>query len=58
MTTSEDTPVAVALTGADADGEPITFAIATAPHRGTVSGTPPALTFLVASSGTDEVEGP
>ncbi|HEX8702167.1 MAG TPA: Ig-like domain-containing protein, partial [Myxococcaceae bacterium] len=45
VTTAEDTPVPVTLTGTDQDGEPLTFTVTTPPTRGTLSGTPPALTY-------------
>ncbi|MGC8887971.1 MAG: immunoglobulin domain-containing protein, partial [Verrucomicrobiia bacterium] len=35
----------IVLTGADADGDSLTFAIATPPQHGTLSGTPPNLTY-------------
>jgi hypothetical protein len=34
-TTNEDTPVTITLTGADIDGDPLTFSIVTAPTQGT-----------------------
>ena len=48
VTTAEDTPVALTLTGSDPDGESITFVVATAPGHGTLTGTPPALTYTPA----------
>jgi hypothetical protein len=48
LTTSEDTPVALTLTGVDPDGEAIAFVIATAPGHGTLSGTAPQLTYAPA----------
>jgi hypothetical protein len=43
------------LAGADVDGEPLTFAVASQPGHGTLAGTPPALTYFPAAgfSGTD-----
>jgi hypothetical protein len=45
VTTAEDTPVTVTLAGTDQDGEPLTFNITTQPTGGSLSGTPPALTY-------------
>jgi VCBS repeat-containing protein len=48
VTTGEETPVAVTLTGSDADGDALSFAIATPPAHGTLVGTPPNLTYVPA----------
>ncbi|HKI04389.1 MAG TPA: IPTL-CTERM sorting domain-containing protein, partial [Thermoanaerobaculia bacterium] len=45
VTTSEDTPVGITLTGSDADGDPLTFSIVTGPTHGMLGGTPPNLTY-------------
>ena len=45
VTTSEDTNVAVALSGTDADGNPLTYAVLTNPTKGTLTGTAPNLTY-------------
>lgn len=45
VTTDEDTPAAVTLTGTDADGDPLTYAVLSPPTRGTLSGTAPNLTY-------------
>ncbi len=45
VTTPEDTPVAITLTGADVDGDPLTYSVATGPSNGTLSGTAPNLTY-------------
>jgi hypothetical protein len=45
VTTAEDTPVAITLTGSDVDGDMLTFSIVTAPVNGTLSGTPPQVTY-------------
>ncbi|HYH96685.1 Ig-like domain-containing protein, partial [Hyalangium sp.] len=45
---SEDTSAAVTLAGTDPDGDPLSFAITTAPAHGTLSGTPPHLTYTPA----------
>jgi hypothetical protein len=43
--TNEDTPVGIILTGSDPDADPLTFLVGTGPTRGTLSGTPPNLTY-------------
>lgn len=43
--TDEDTALAITLTGTDPDGDSLTFAIATDPEHGTLSGTAPDLTY-------------
>lgn len=43
--TAEDVAVPIILTGADADGDPLTFAVAAAPAHGTLTGTAPNLTY-------------
>ena len=45
--TDEDVPVAITLTGSDPDGDIITFALVagSGPDNGTLSGTPPNLTY-------------
>jgi hypothetical protein len=48
LTTPEDTPLAVGLTGSDPEGGPLTFAVATPPAHGTLSGTAPSLTYTPA----------
>lgn len=55
VTTAEDTPVPMLLAGTDADGDPLTYSIVTAPGKGTLVGTPPNLTFQPAAnlSGSD-----
>jgi large repetitive protein len=45
ITTPEDTPVAVVLTGSDFDGDPLTYSIVTPPAHGTLSGSIPNLTY-------------
>ncbi len=45
LSTSEDTGLGITLTGSDADGHPITFAIATGPTSGALTGTPPNVTY-------------
>ncbi|MDX2087205.1 MAG: Ig-like domain-containing protein [Kofleriaceae bacterium] len=47
--TAEDTPVSITLTGSDIDST-ITYAIATPPAHGTLSGTAPNLTYTPAAN--------
>lgn len=51
-TTSKDTAVAITLTGYDPDGNPLAYAIATPPAQGTLTGTPPSVTYTPASGWT------
>ena len=48
VTTAEDSPVAVNLSATDADGDSINYVIVTQPNHGTLTGTPPALTYVPA----------
>lgn len=41
----EDAPAAITLTGADKNGDAMSFVILTSPTHGTLSGTPPDLTY-------------
>lgn len=52
---SEDSPVPFTLTGADIEGSSLAFAMVTPPSQGTLSGTPPDLTYVPALNhhGTD-----
>ncbi|HXU34381.1 MAG TPA: Ig-like domain-containing protein [Thermoanaerobaculia bacterium] len=43
--TDEDTAVSIHLTGTDADGDPLTFAVTATPTHGTLSGTAPDLVY-------------
>jgi VCBS repeat-containing protein len=45
VTTDEDTAAAITLTGSDPDGDPLTFSVVAGPSNGTLSGTPPDLTY-------------
>ncbi len=45
VTTPEDTPVGITLTGSDPDNNPLTFHIDTNPSHGALSGTAPNLTY-------------
>jgi VCBS repeat-containing protein len=56
LATDEDAPLAIVLSGSsDPPGEPLTYAIATPPAQGTLSGTPPSVTYTPHSGyhGTD-----
>jgi hypothetical protein len=46
ITTKEDTPVSITLTGSDSDGNPLTYKIVTAPTHGSLSGTEPNITYI------------
>ncbi len=48
VTTAEETAVAVVLSGADVEGEPLTYTVVTEPTHGTLSGTPPQLLYTPA----------
>ena len=41
----EDAPGAIVLSGSDAEGEPLSYSVVTAPAHGTLSGTAPNLTY-------------
>ena len=45
VSTTEDTPVAITLTGTDPESDPLTFAVVTQPGNGTLSGVAPNLTY-------------
>lgn len=45
LTIDEDTALGITLTGSDVDDDTLTFSILTQPAHGTLSGTPPALTY-------------
>ncbi|WP_157758287.1 Ig-like domain-containing protein [Cystobacter fuscus] len=55
LTTSEDLALALTLSGFDPDGDTLTFAVVSSPSHGTLSGTPPRLTYTPAADfhGTD-----
>jgi hypothetical protein len=48
VSTAEDTPVAIALTGSDPDEDPITFRVTEGPSHGTLRGTAPNLSYTPA----------
>ena len=45
VTATEDTPQAIQLSGTDPEGDALTFAIASAPAKGVLTGVPPAVTY-------------
>ncbi len=45
VSTAEDTGLGINLTGSDPDGDPMSFAIATGPTHGVLTGTPPSMTY-------------
>ena len=55
VTTAEDTAIAITLYGGDTYFDTLTYAIATAPAHGSLSGTPPNVTYIPAANynGTD-----
>ncbi len=52
VATPEDTPRSITLTGSDPDGDPLSFAIGTPPAHGTLTGTPPNVTYTPAADYT------
>jgi N-acetylneuraminic acid mutarotase len=49
-TTAEDTPVTVALSGEDVDGDPLTYTVVAGPSQGTLSGTSSQLVYTPAAN--------
>ncbi|HPF80279.1 ExeM/NucH family extracellular endonuclease [Nostocoides australiense] len=45
VTTPEDTPVGITLTGSDPESDPLTYTVTSGPSHGTLSGTAPDLTY-------------
>ena len=45
VTTNEDTPISITVTGTDDDSDPLTFSVIGDPAHGTLSGTEPNLTY-------------
>ena len=54
IATDEDTPVAIRLVGTDADGDLLTYAILEDTENGSLSGTPPDLSYLPAPNFSGE----
>ncbi len=52
VSTQQDTPVEIILSGSDPDGNPLTYTVATLPTQGVLSGTPPNVTYTPASGYT------
>ena len=55
VSTLEDTALPITLNGTDADGNALTYTIVTGPTKGSLSGTPPSVTYTPSSnfSGSD-----
>src|SRR5437899_7712481 len=49
VTTNQDTAKAITLTASDVDGDPLTYAVVTAPTHGTLSGVAPNVTYTTAA---------
>ena len=47
---AEDAAVAITLTGSDLDGDSLTFLVVSGPSHGSLSGTPPSLTYTPAAN--------
>ncbi|MBN1815533.1 MAG: tandem-95 repeat protein, partial [Anaerolineae bacterium] len=45
VSTAEDVPLGVVLSGSDVDGDPLTYRVVLSPTHGTLSGTPPSLIY-------------
>ena len=45
LTTNEDTPLAISLSGSDVDSDTLSYFVVTGPSHGTVSGTAPNITY-------------
>ena len=48
VTTAHATPVALTLEGSDPEGQPLSFALVSQPAHGTVTGSPPSITYTPA----------
>ncbi len=49
VTTAEDTAKAISLAASDVEGDALTYSVVTAPAHGTLTGTPPAVTYTPAA---------
>ncbi|HKB14235.1 MAG TPA: MBG domain-containing protein, partial [Vicinamibacterales bacterium] len=49
VTTTEDTPRVITVAATDIEGSPLTYAIVTPPHHGTLTGTLPTVTYTPAA---------
>jgi len=49
VSTAQDTPLAITLTGSDVDGDALSFSVASGPANGTLSGTAPDLLYTPGS---------
>lgn len=49
-------PVGITLTGSDPEGSQLSFSVVTQPTLGTLSGTPPNLTYTASQSGSDSFQ--
>lgn len=56
-TTLEDSPASIVLSASDADSDPLTYTVTGSPAKGSLSGTPPNLTYTPAANanGTDSI---
>jgi hypothetical protein len=50
VSTSEDTPLDILLTGSDPEGDPLTYSVVLSPSHGTLTGTAPSLTYAPAAN--------
>ncbi len=50
LTVDEDTPLPIALTASDVDGDALTYSITSPPAHGTLTGTPPNFIYLAATN--------
>jgi hypothetical protein len=50
VNTLEDTPLAITLTATDVENSPLTYSIVAQPTHGTLSGTPPTVTYTPAAN--------
>ncbi|HYM34661.1 MAG TPA: Ig-like domain-containing protein, partial [Steroidobacteraceae bacterium] len=57
VTTLEDTPITITLTGSDPDNDPLTFAVATPPAKGTLSAISPTVPHTVVFTPTANANG-